>query len=78
MRAAYFVAGSCSLRVGDETHRNVFVAVSVSGTPVLNHENEAFVFVSPAEFERYIEPELVAVNRLAVQTAVCGVRPLRV
>jgi ADP-ribose pyrophosphatase YjhB (NUDIX family) len=51
------------------------VAVSVSGTPVLNHENEAFVFVWPVEFERYIEPELVAVSRLAVQAAVCGVRP---
>jgi mutator protein MutT len=52
---------------GPETHRTIFVAATVTGTLVLNHENEAYAFVAVEEFARYIEPELVAVNRRAVE-----------
>jgi mutator protein MutT len=54
---------------GPETHRTVFVSASVTGTPVLNHENEGYAFVAVEEFDRYIEPELAAVNRRAVEMA---------
>jgi hypothetical protein len=64
--------------VGDETHRTVFVSASVSGTPELNHENEPYAFVAPGEFASYIQAELAAVNRRAVDAAMRRGQTLRV
>jgi hypothetical protein len=37
--------------------------------PFLNHENDAFAFVAPDELASYVEPDLVEVNRRAVDAA---------
>ena len=59
----------CMYEVGNNMHRTMFVYTTTTGSIILNHENDAYLFVDIDKINKFIDESLLSENITAVKIA---------